>query len=74
MKNFNNPEYDFEQLMELIAKESPTFASILEGLVKDTDDEYPTNETWLGTLKKDGKPLQVKLAITQEQRNFIDEN
>ena len=71
----DNPEYD-EQVMQKIANESPTFKALLEGLVKDTDSEYPTNEAWLGTLAlgKDKTHTQIKLVVTQEPNKTIDEN
>jgi len=72
---FENPEYD-EQVMQQIAKESKTFKAILESMVKDTDNQYPTNEIWLGTLAlgKDKSHTQIKLVVTQESQHFIDEN
>ena len=71
----SNPEYD-EQVMQQIAKESETFRVLLEGMVKDTDSEYPTNQAWLGTLAlgKDKTHTQVKLVVTQDINNTIDEN
>ena len=71
----NNPEYD-EQLMQQIANESPTFKALLEGMIIDTDSEYPTNQAWLGTLAlgKDKTHTQVKLVVTQDINNTIDEN
>tara|TARA_R110002050_G_scaffold79646_6_gene170237 strand:+ start:370 stop:603 length:234 start_codon:yes stop_codon:yes gene_type:complete len=77
MKNsiLNNPEYD-EQVMQQIASESETFRHLLEGMVKDTDSELPTNEAWLGTLSLGKKKAhtQIKLVVTQETKNLIDEN
>ncbi len=71
----DNPEYD-EQVMQKIASESPTFKALAEGLVTDTNDEYPTNEVWLGTLAlgEENKHTQIKLVVTQEANNLIDEN
>ena len=75
MSFLSNVDYD-EQVMQKIASESPTFTALLEGLVKDTDNEYPTNEAWLGTLAlgKDKTHTQVKLVVTQDINNTIDEN
>jgi len=69
----SNPDYD-EQIMQKIANESATFRNNLIGLVKDTDNEHPTNEMWLGTLNINGKHTQVKIVVTQEIKNLIDEN
>lgn len=73
--SLTNPEYD-EQVMQQIASESDTFRVLLEGLVQDTDSELPTNEVWLGTLAlgNEKKHTQVKLVVTQETKNLIDEN
>jgi len=70
-----NPDYD-EQVMQQIANESETFRTLLTGLVKDTDKEYPTNEAWLGTLAlgENKTHTQIKLVVTQEPSNTIDEN
>ena len=70
---FENPEYD-EQTMQIIANESPTFTALLTGLVADTDNEYPTNEAWLGTLIKDKTHTQIKLVVTQDPNKKIDED
>lgn len=72
---FDNPEYD-EQVMQQIASESPTFCAMLAGLVNDTDNEYPTNEAWLGTLAtgKNKTHTQIKLVVTQDPTKTIDEN
>ena len=71
----NNPDY-VEQVMQQIAKESETFRILLEGLVKDTGSEYPTNQAWLGTLalRNDKTHTQVKLVVTQDITQTIDEN
>ena len=73
--SLENPDYD-EQVMQQIARESVTFRNLLEGLVKDTDSKYPTNEVWLGTLALgDNKThTQIKLTVSQEAKHFIDEN
>jgi hypothetical protein len=70
-----NSEYD-EQAMQKIASESVLFKALLEGLVVDTSAEYPTNELWLGTLSlgREGIHTQVKLVVTQDINNKIDEN
>jgi hypothetical protein len=65
----NNPDYDMKFIMQKIADESPTFKKELGWLLRDTDSEFPTNELWLGTLEN----KQIKLVITQESKNFIDE-
>jgi hypothetical protein len=72
---FENPEYD-EQVMQQIASESETFRTLLAGLVKDTDKDYPTNQAWLGTLAigENKTHTQVKLVVTQEPSRTIDEN
>jgi hypothetical protein len=75
--NLNNPEYDDEVMLMLqIAKESETFRVLLEGMIKDTDSQYHTNQVWLGTLAlgKDKTHTQVKLVVTQDINNTIDEN
>ncbi len=74
--DLKNPDYDFEFLVEQIAKESPTFKSYIQSALLDTDSEFPTNEIWLGTLKsgKDNSKTQIKLTVTQEHKHFIDEN
>lgn len=75
MSILENPDYD-EQVMQQIAKESETFRILLEGLVSDTDINYPTSEAWLGTLAlgSDKTRTQIKLVVTQETQNMIDEN
>lgn len=75
MSILDNPDYS-EQVMQQIASESETFRIILEGLVKDIDNEYPTSEMWLGTLDKgvNSKHTQVKLVVTNEIDKLIDEN
>lgn len=73
MNILNNPEYD-EQLMQEIGEESAIFCNNLISLVKDVDNENPTSEMWLGTLNINGKHTQVKLVVTQETSNHIDEN
>jgi hypothetical protein len=73
----NNPEYDDEVMLMLqIAKESETFRVLLEGMVKDTDSECPTNQAWLGTLAlgKGKTHTQVKLVVTQDVNKTIDED
>jgi hypothetical protein len=75
--NLSNPEYDDEVMIMLqIAKESETFRVLLEGMVRDTDSELPTNQAWLGTLAlgNDKTHTQVKLVVTQDINNTIDEN
>lgn len=78
MKNsLNNADYDDQVfLVKQIAKESPLFNSYIQQALKDTDNEFPTNEIWLGTLKlgKDKISTQVNLTITQDAKRFIDEN
>ena len=69
----SNPDYD-EQVLQKMANESVIFRNNVTGLVKDTNNEHPTNEMWLGTLNIDGKHTQVKLVVTQESSNHIDEN
>ncbi len=73
--SLTNPEYD-EQVMQQIANESETFRILLEGMVQDTDSELPTNDAWLGTLALGNEKThtQVKLVVTQETKNLIDEN
>ncbi|KTG21992.1 hypothetical protein AUR67_00500 [Pseudoalteromonas sp. XI10] len=73
MNRFDNPEYDGDQVMQMIANESPLFSEILKGLVNDTDPEYPTNQAWLGTLNLNGTNTQIKLVVTQKTNSFIDE-
>jgi hypothetical protein len=46
---FDNSEYE-EQIMQQIASESENFRVLLAGLLKDTNNQYPTNEAWLGTI------------------------
>jgi hypothetical protein len=72
--NFLNPDYD-EQVMQRIAEESETFRCLLQGLVDDTGNQYPTNQAWLGTLSLGENKVctQVKLVVTQETVNLIDE-
>jgi hypothetical protein len=75
--SLSNPEYGDEvMLMQQIAKESDTFRVLLEGLVKDTDSEHPTNQAWLGTLAlgKNKAHTQVKLVVTQDISSTIDED
>lgn len=74
MDILKNPEYDDEQTMQLLAKESELFNSIVKGLVNDTDEEYPSNSAWLGTLNLKGRVTQVQLVVTQETEKLIDEN
>lgn len=73
--SLTNPEYD-EQVMQQIASESETFRILLEDMIQDTDSELPTNEAWLGTLALGNEKThtQVKLVVTQETKNLIDEN
>lgn len=70
-----NEEYD-EQLMQQIAAESSTFNTMLVGLVVDTDNEYKTNQLWLGTLAlgEEKTHTQIKLVVTQEPSQTIDED
>ena len=76
MIDLSNPEYDMTFFMQRIAEESPTFRKQLESLLKDTDKEFPTNELWLGSLNIGPSKTytQIKLTVTQEQAQFIDEN
>lgn len=70
-----NDNYDPDDfLLTKIAAESPTFKSYLLSMLKDTDQDYPTNTVWLGTLLKGDKPAQVTLRVTQELINFVDED
>ena len=69
-----HPDYDDSQTMQTIANESETFSSIVNELANYTDEEFQTNEAWLGTLEIDGKRTQVKLVVTQSPDNLIDEN
>lgn len=75
--NLKNSDYDDHNfLVEQIAKESPIFNSYIQGMLKDVDSKFPTNEVWLGTLQlgKEKVPTQIKLMISQESKHFIDEN
>ena len=74
MDHFDNPDYDGPQTMQLMAKQSDLFNAVLSGLVFDTDSDYPTNQAWLGTINKNGKATQVKLVVTQEPEQLIDED
>jgi len=74
--NLQNPEYDDQEfLLKQFAKESPLFNSYIQEALKDTDNEYPTNQIWLGTLQlgKEKTTTQINLTITQEPKKFIDE-
>ena len=67
-----NPNYDFEQLVETIANESPTFKKHIESTLDEIGAELPEQKIWLGTLQgKNKADTQVQLVITQT--NFIDE-
>ena len=49
---------------------------MLVGLVVDTDNEYKTNQLWLGTLAlgEEKTHTQIKLVVTQEPSQTIDED
>lgn len=74
MTDFSNSDYDEPQKMQIIADDSKLFKTLLTGLVRDTDQDYPTNAAWLGTLNINGKTAQVKLSVTQDPEKFIDED
>lgn len=74
MTDFSNSDYDEPQKMQVIADDSKLFKALLAGLVHDTDQDYPTNEAWLGTLTINGKTAQIKLTVTQDPDKFIDED
>jgi len=74
MNHFDNPDYDGPQTMQLMAEQSDLFNAVLSGLVSDTDSDYPTNQAWLGTININGKATQVKLVVTQEPEQLIDED
>ena len=75
--NLKHPDYydDNDFLIKQIAKESPLFNSYIQQALQDVDEEYPTNQIWLGTLQlgKDKVETQINLTITQEAKHFIDE-
>lgn len=72
---FTNPEYEDDFLIKQIANESPTFKAYLLDLISDTDSEHKTNELWLGTLLlgENKSVTQIKLSVSQEIKNFVDE-
>lgn len=74
MTDFSNSDYDEPQKMQVIAGDSKLFKALLAGLVHDTDQDYSTNEAWLGTLTINGKTAQIKLTVTQDPDKFIDED
>jgi len=73
-QKLKNPDYDCDFLLNEVALESPLFKANLLSLLKDIDQDNQTDEIWMGTLNVEGKETQVKLVITQEPKNFIDEN
>jgi hypothetical protein len=70
----SNPNYDDEQLMQIIANDSSLFRGLLLGLIQDTDAEFPCNKAWLGTLNQSGKDMQIQLLVSQVDTDFIDED
>jgi len=70
----NNSDYDELQRIQIISNRSDLFKSILIGLLQDTDNDFKSNQAWLGTLNLSGNTTQVKLVVTQEPNAFIDEN
>jgi len=73
-KKLKNPDYDCDFLLNEVAIESPLFKANLVSLLEDIDQDNQTNEIWMGTLNVEGKQTQVKLVVTQDSKNFIDEN
>lgn len=74
ISELRNPDYDSVFIMEEIATHSELFKGLLLGLVNDTNNEYPTNSAWLGTLNHNDQITQIKLTVTQEPEQMIDED
>ncbi|TVP15373.1 hypothetical protein [Shewanella sp. KCT] len=78
---FSDSEYDNE-LLEQIAKESPTFAALVRGEVldfkRDCNRKWRAKDheaIWLGSFVDGMRELtQVQLVITQDKDLLVDEN
>ncbi|NRA62256.1 MAG: hypothetical protein HRU25_15430 [Psychrobium sp.] len=76
MIEFKNPDYDFEQLLETIGKESPTLQGYVESALEQVDSNYHTEKIWLGTMQtgQHDTPTQVYIVVSRDTNSFIDED
>jgi len=70
-----NNDYD-NMLVTEIADESVTFGGNVQEAISLIDDEYPTEEIWLGTLHTGPNKAvtQIKIVVTRDPEQFIDED
>lgn len=69
-----NPDYDGDFLLNEVASQSPLFKQLLLSLIEDVESVGDIEEAaWLGTLKINGLESQIKLVVTQDSNNFVDE-
>lgn len=69
-----NKDYD-HMLVTEIAAQSDLFRSYAQAAASLIDSEYPTEEIWLGTLSTgpSGTATQIKIVVTSDPEQFIDE-
>ncbi len=71
----DNDDYN-NMLVTEIADQSDLFSTYVQSAVAQIDSEFPTEEIWLGTLDtgKEKAHTQIKIVVTRDPKQFVDEN